>query len=136
MCFGKVGEVPDLHAVDARRPFVGFDLFILPVGRSAEWLRIFQDAAIAAGAVQAFSIFWELRTSLSVTSHELPFSAKSRYPCLPKPVGSSAMDGRSGWFIILGSALHRVVRSMGLIRCAHPSRGSPPGTLCPLRSHS
>jgi hypothetical protein len=23
-----------------------------------------------------------------------------------------------------------------LIRCAHPSRGSPPGTLCPLRSHS
>jgi len=23
-----------------------------------------------------------------------------------------------------------------LIRCAHPSRGCPPGTLCPLRSHS
>jgi hypothetical protein len=58
-----------------------------------------------------------------------PF-APQELPCFPATTipAAVAMDLRHDWLPTLRT-------TTGLIRCAHPSRGSPPGALCPLRSH-
>jgi hypothetical protein len=84
-----------------------------------------------------------LRVSWSRPIHfPAALCSTGRYPALLRGSGLSGVGFPTACLHSYGGSdfrpvpLSRVPARAALIRCAHPSRGSPPGTLSPLRSGS